>query len=54
MKLIKLPGPGRMVWGAVGAYWLSHMIHPLFVFIAVIILLIIPILVVDDRFSQKP
>lgn len=44
----------RMVWGCAIAYWLSGIIHPGFVAIAVMIALFIPILVIDPYFPSQP
>jgi hypothetical protein len=44
LKVIKMPRPMRMVWGSAVAYWLSGVINPAFVAIAVMIALFIPIL----------
>jgi hypothetical protein len=45
LKIIKMPRPMRMVWGSLVAYWLSGIINPAFVAIAVMIALFIPILI---------
>jgi hypothetical protein len=44
----------RMVWGGLVAYWLSGIINPAFVAIAVMIVLFIPILIVDPYFPSQP
>ncbi|MGZ4976634.1 MAG: hypothetical protein ACXV8O_05720 [Methylobacter sp.] len=54
MKIVKMPGPMRMVWGSLVAYWLSGIINPAFVAIAVMIILFIPILIVDPYFPSQP
>lgn len=54
MKIVKMPRPMRMVWGSLLAYWLSGIINPAFVAIAVLIALYIPILVVDPYFPSQP
>ncbi len=43
----------RMVWGSAIAYWLSGIINPAFVAIAVMIALFIPILIVDPLFPSR-
>lgn len=43
----------RMVWGSAVAYWLSGIINPAFVAIAVMIALFIPILIAE-YFSPDP
>ncbi|MDT8424428.1 MAG: hypothetical protein RQ733_00475 [Methyloprofundus sp.] len=51
-KNVLLPGPMRMVWGALAAYYLRDIIHPAFTLIAVMILLMIPILIANMLFPQ--
>lgn len=46
-----MPRPMRMVWGSLVAYWLSGIINPAFVAIAVMIALFIPILI-SEYWSQ--
>jgi len=48
-----LPGPMRMVWGALAAYWLRDIIHPAFTLIAVMILCVIPVLIANKLFPEK-
>jgi len=50
---IKLPGPMRMVWGALAAYYLRDIIHPAFTFIAVMILMMLPVLIANKLFPGK-
>jgi len=52
-KAVRLPGPMRMVWGALAAYWLRDIIHPGFTFIAMMILLMIPVLIANTLFPEK-
>jgi len=54
LKIVKMPRPMRMVWGSLMAYWLSDIINPAFVAIAVLIVLYIPILVIDPYFPSRP
>lgn len=54
VKIIKMPRPMRMVWGSAIAYWLSGIINPAFVAIAVMIALFIPVLIVDPYFPSRP
>ncbi len=54
MKTVKVPGPMRMVWGSLVAYWLSGVINPAFVAIAVMIALFIPVLIADPYFPTQP
>jgi hypothetical protein len=54
VKTVKVPGPMRMVWGSLMAYWLSGIVHPAFVAIAVMIALFIPILIADPYFPTQP
>ena len=44
----------RMVWGSLIAYWLSGVISPAVVAIAVLIALFIPVLIVDPFFPTRP
>lgn|GEM_PF-3129432 len=52
-KNVLLPGPMRMVWGALAAYWLRDIIHPAFTLIAVMILLMIPVLIANMFFPER-
>ena len=54
LKIIKMPGPMRMVWGSALAYWLSGIINPAFIAIAIMIVLFIPVLIVDPYFPSRP
>ena len=54
LKKVKVPKPMRMVWGSLIAYWLSGVVNPAFVAIAVMIALYIPILITDPYFPTKP
>lgn len=54
LKIVKVPRPMRMVWGSLVAYWLSGIINPAFVAIAVMIALFIPVLVIDPYFPSRP
>lgn len=55
MKIVKVkvPGPMRMVWGTLVAYWLSGVINPAFVAIAVMVAMYIPILIIDPYFPSE-
>ncbi|MCF7969621.1 MAG: hypothetical protein K9L22_00455 [Methylococcaceae bacterium] len=52
-KNVLLPGPMRMVWGALAAYYLKDIIHPAFTLIAVMILLMIPVLIANMFFPER-
>jgi len=52
-KSVLLPGPMRMVWGALAAYYLRDIIHPAFTLIAVMILLMIPVLIANMFFPER-
>jgi len=54
VKVVKMPGPMRMVWGSVIAYWLAGIVNPAFIAIAVMIALFIPILIADPFFPSQP
>jgi len=51
--VVKLPGPMRMIWGALAAYYLRDIIHPAFTFIALMILMMLPILIADKLFPGE-
>ena len=51
--IVKLPGPMRMIWGALAAYYLRDIIHPAFTFIALMILMMLPILIADKLFPGE-
>jgi len=50
---VKLPGPMRIILGALAAYYLRDIIHPAFTFIAVMILMMLPVLIADKLFPSK-
>ena len=54
LKIVKVPKPMRMVWGSAIAYWLSGIINPAFVAVAVMIALFIPVLIADPYFPSQP
>lgn len=54
MKIIKIPGPMRMVWGSLVAYWLAGIMNPAFVAIAVMIALFIPITLIVPYYPNPP
>jgi hypothetical protein len=51
---LKAPGPIRILCGSVAAYWLSGIINPGFVAIAVMLLLFFPVFFLDFLFPQPP
>ena len=51
---IKAPGPMRILCGSAAAYWLSGIISPGFVAIAVMILLFFPVFFIDFLFPEQP
>ena len=51
--IVKLPGPMRMIWGALAAYYLRDVIHPAFTFIAVMFLMMLPVLIADKLFPGE-
>ncbi len=51
--VVKLPGPMRMIWGALAAYYLRDVIHPAFTFIAVMFLMMLPVLIADKLFPGE-
>ena len=54
MEIITMPRPMRWIWASLGAYWLAHIIHPGFVSIAIMALLMIPLLIADLMFPPRP
>ena len=54
MEIITMPRPIRWIWASLGAYWLAHIIHPGFVSIAIMALLMIPLLIADLMFPPRP
>lgn len=53
LKLVKVPGPTRLLFGCAIAYWLSHIINPAFVSIAVMIVLFIPVFIADYSYDSS-
>jgi hypothetical protein len=54
VELIKAPSPMRLLCGGSLAYWLSGIINPAFVTIAVMIVLFIPVFIVVPFFPDPP
>lgn len=50
---VRMPSFTRLLIGALMAYWLSTIMNPAFVAIAVLVFLLIPILTVDNIFSEQ-
>ncbi len=53
VALVKMPSFARLLMGGIAAYWLSTIMNPAFVAIAVLVILLIPILTVDNIFSNQ-
>jgi len=53
ITLVKIPSFTRLLIGGLAAYWLSTIMNPAFVAIAVLVILLIPVLTVDNIFSQQ-
>jgi hypothetical protein len=53
VKLVKMPSFTRLFIGGLMAYWLSTIMNPAFVSIAVLMILLIPVLSVDNIFSRQ-
>jgi membrane protein implicated in regulation of membrane protease activity len=53
VTLIKMPSFTRLLIGGLAAYWLSTIMNPAFVAIAVLIILIIPVLTVDNILARQ-
>lgn len=50
---VRMPSFTRLFIGGLAAYWLSTIMNPAFVAIAVLVILMIPILTVDNIFSRQ-
>lgn len=50
---LKMPSFTRLLIGGLIAWWLSSIMNPAFVAIAVLVVLIIPVLTVDNIFSKQ-
>jgi len=50
---IELPSPLRILCGAFASYWLRDIINPAFTFIAIMILLMIPVIIADKLVPKK-
>lgn len=50
---LKMPSFTRFLIGGLIAWWLSSIMNPAFVAIAVLVILIIPVLTVDNIFSKQ-
>jgi hypothetical protein len=53
IKLVKMPSFTRLLIGGFAAYWLSTIMNPAFVAIAVLVFLLIPIITVDNAISKE-
>ncbi len=53
LALVKMPSFTRLLIGGMMAYWLSTIMNPAFVAIAVLVVLLIPVLTVDNMFSSQ-
>lgn len=51
---LKAPGPLRILCGSAAAYWLSGIINPGFIAVAVMVLLFFPVFFLDFLFPQPP
>ncbi len=52
MELTKIPGPMRVIWGSIGAWWVGQQINPGFFSIALLMLCLIPVLVFELYFYE--
>ncbi|GAB4256818.1 MAG: hypothetical protein Kow0065_05770 [Methylomicrobium sp.] len=48
MQEVKMPGPMRLVWGCLACYWLADIVNRGFYTSAVILLLMIPVLWIEQ------
>lgn len=51
--LLKMPSFTRMLIGGLAAFWLATIMNPAFAAIAVLVILFIPVLTVDNIFSKQ-
>lgn len=47
MELAKIPGPMRVVWGSIGAWWVGQLLNPGFFSIAILMLTLMPVLIFE-------
>ncbi len=52
MELTKIPGPMRVIWGSIGAWWVGHLLNPGFISIAILMLCLFPVLVFELYFYE--
>ncbi len=50
MELTKIPGPMRVIWGSIGAWWVGQLLNPGFFSVAILMLCLIPVLVFELYF----
>jgi hypothetical protein len=53
METVKTPSPWRLLLASLCAFWLSGIVNPAFVGIAVLILLLIPVLLAEFYFFSE-
>lgn len=53
MEIVKIPSPWRLLLASLCAYWLSDIINPAFVGIAVLIFLLIPVVLAEFYFFKE-
>jgi len=53
-EFVPLPSPLRILCGAMASYYLRDIINPAFSFIAIMILLMIPVIIADKLMPRKP
>lgn len=51
--LLKMPSFTRMLIGGLAAFWLATVMNPAFAAIAILVILFIPVLTVDNIFSKQ-
>ena len=52
METIKIPGPMRMIWGSLGAWWLAYFLNPAFNAITIMLIFMIPVVVMEIYFAS--
>ncbi len=52
MEMTKIPGPMRVIWGSIGAWWVGHLLNPGFISIAILMLCLVPVLIFELYFYE--
>jgi hypothetical protein len=52
MELTKIPGPMRIIWGSIGAWWVGQLLNPGFFSVAILMACLIPIVIFELYFYE--